>query len=123
MKKSKRTSIRTKITLSLAATILIMVVMSCAITMIFIKKYFYHSMEQMLLDTYNSCNELFGRDEDIDSIPVMATGGPNAESIRNTIEAGADAICYTPATNGEIFKQLMDKYRANIAHQAEEEEP
>lgn len=67
MKKSKRTSIRTKITLSLVATILIMVVMSCAITMIFIKKYFYHSMEQMLLDTYNSCNELFGRDEDIDS--------------------------------------------------------
>lgn len=67
MKKSKRTSIRTKITLSLAATILIMVIMSCAITMIFIKKYFYHSMEQMLLDTYNSCNELFGRDEDIDS--------------------------------------------------------
>ena len=67
MKKSKRTSIRTKITLSLAAIILIMVVMSCAITMIFIKKYFYHSMEQMLLDTYNSCNELFGRDEDIDS--------------------------------------------------------
>ncbi len=61
MKKSKRTSIRTKITLSLVATILIMVVMSCAITMIFIKKYFYHSMEQMLLDTYNSCNELFGR--------------------------------------------------------------
>jgi hypothetical protein len=35
--------------------------------MIFIKKYFYHSMEQMLLDTYNSCNKLFGRDEDIDS--------------------------------------------------------
>ena len=67
MKKSKRTSIRTKITLSLAATILIMVVMSCALTMVFIKKYFYHSMEQMLLDTYNSCNELFGRDEDIDS--------------------------------------------------------
>ena len=64
---SKRTSIRTKITLSLAATILFMVVMSCAITMLFIKKYFYHGMEQMLLDTYNSCNELFGRDEDIDS--------------------------------------------------------
>ena len=30
MKKSKMTSIRTKITLSLAATILVMVVMSCA---------------------------------------------------------------------------------------------
>lgn len=64
---SKRTSIRTKITLSLAATILFMVVMSCAITMLFIKKYFYHGMEQMLLDTYKSCNELFGQDKDIDS--------------------------------------------------------
>lgn len=64
---SKRTSIRTKITLSLAATILFMVVMSCAITMLFIKKYFYQGMEQMLLDTYKSCNELFGQDKDIDS--------------------------------------------------------
>ena len=67
MRKSKMTSIKTKITLFLAATILIMVVMSCAITMLFIKKYFYHGMEQMLVDTYNSCNELFGQDEDIDS--------------------------------------------------------
>ena len=67
MRKSKMTSIKTKITLFLAATILIMVVMSCVITMLFIKKYFYHGMEQMLVDTYNSCNELFGQDEDIDS--------------------------------------------------------
>ena len=67
MKIGKRTSIRTKITLFLAATILIMVVMSCVITMIFIKKYFYRGMEQMLLDTYESCNELFGQDKDIDS--------------------------------------------------------
>lgn len=65
--KSNRTSIRTKITLSLAATIFVMVVMSCTITMLFIKRYFYHGMEQMLLDTYNSCNELFGKDKDIDS--------------------------------------------------------
>lgn len=64
---SKRTSIRTKITLSLAAIILFMVVMSCAITMLFIKRYFYHGMEQMLLDTYKSCNELFGQDNNIDS--------------------------------------------------------
>ena len=54
MRKSKMTSIKTKITLFLAATILIMVVMSCAITMLFIKKYFYHGMEQML-----SCGNLW----------------------------------------------------------------
>lgn len=61
-----RTSIRTKITLYLVAIILFMVVMSSAITMIFIKRYFYRGMEQMLLDTYDSCNQLFGQDEDID---------------------------------------------------------
>lgn len=44
-------------------------------------------------------------------IPIIATGGPTEESILKTIEAGANAITYTPPTNGEIFKKLMNKYR------------
>ena len=44
-------------------------------------------------------------------LPIIATGGPTDESIRQTIEAGANAITYTPPTNGEIFKSLMNKYR------------
>lgn len=43
--------------------------------------------------------------------PIIATGGPTEESILETIEAGANAITYTPPTNTEIMKKLMDKYR------------
>jgi len=45
-------------------------------------------------------------------VPIIATGGPMEESILETIKAGANAITYTPPTNGEIFKKLMNKYRA-----------
>ncbi len=44
-------------------------------------------------------------------VPIIATGGPNDESILRTIEAGANAITYTPPTAAEIFKSLMIKYR------------
>ena len=43
--------------------------------------------------------------------PVIATGGPTIESIRATIEAGANAITYTPPTTAEIMGEIMDKYR------------
>jgi hypothetical protein len=44
-------------------------------------------------------------------VPVIATGGPSEESILRTIEAGANAITFTPPTCGEVFKHLMNKYR------------
>ncbi len=44
-------------------------------------------------------------------VPIIATGGPTDESILSTIEAGANAVTYTPPSNGEIFKKLMNKYR------------
>lgn len=45
-------------------------------------------------------------------VPIIATGGPTSDSILETIEAGANAITYTPPTSSEIFKGLMNKYRA-----------
>lgn len=47
-------------------------------------------------------------------VPIIATGGPTEESIQRTIDAGANAITYTPPTSAEIFKQLMEKYRDQI---------
>jgi Dihydrodipicolinate synthase/N-acetylneuraminate lyase len=44
-------------------------------------------------------------------VPIIATGGPTDETILRTIEAGANAITYTPPSNGEIFKHKMNKYR------------
>lgn len=49
-------------------------------------------------------------------VPIMATGGPTEESIRATIEAGADAITWTPPTNGEVFRDIMEAYRKGNPH-------
>ena len=48
---------------------------------------------------------------DFPEVPIIATGGPTEESILRTIRAGANAITYTPPTNGELFAHLMEKYR------------
>lgn len=43
--------------------------------------------------------------------PIIGTGGPTEESILDTIEAGANAITYTPPTSAEIFASVMEDYR------------
>lgn len=44
-------------------------------------------------------------------IPIIATGGTSDESIQETIEAGANAITYTPPTSGYIFRSKMEQHR------------
>lgn len=51
--------------------------------------------------------------EEYPEVPIIATGGPTDESILQVIKAGANAITFTPPTNGEIFKKLMNKYRTD----------
>jgi len=48
-------------------------------------------------------------------VPIIATGGKTEESILRTIEAGANAITYTPPTTAELFKEMMNRYREQIA--------
>lgn len=50
------------------------------------------------------------------TVPIMATGGPTEESIKATIEAGADAITWTPPSNGEVFRDIMEAYRKGNPH-------
>ena len=50
--------------------------------------------------------------EEFPDFPVIATGGPTEETIRKTIDAGANAITYTPPANGDTMSGLMDKYRS-----------
>ncbi|MGS0525364.1 hypothetical protein ACU8V7_09405 [Zobellia nedashkovskayae] len=42
---------------------------------------------------------------------IIATGGKSDETILAAIEAGANAISYTPPSTGELFKVIMDRYR------------
>ena len=45
------------------------------------------------------------------SVPIIATGGNQPESILRTIEAGANAITHTPPSTAELFKTMMTRYR------------
>lgn len=49
--------------------------------------------------------------EEYPTFPIIATGGPTEETIKRTIEAGANAITYTPPPSGDVMGDLMDKYR------------
>lgn len=44
-------------------------------------------------------------------IAIIATGGKAKETIKAVIEAGADAISFTPPSTGELFREMMDQYR------------
>lgn len=50
------------------------------------------------------------RDMD-DEVAIIATGGKTDETIHKAIEAGANAISYTPPSSGELFKATMERYR------------
>lgn len=54
--------------------------------------------------------------EDFPDVPIMATGGPTEETIKATIAAGADAITWTPPSNGEVFRDIMEAYRKGEPH-------
>ena len=44
-------------------------------------------------------------------VAIIATGGKTEDTIMLAIESGANAISYTPPTTGELFKDIMVKYR------------
>ena len=50
--------------------------------------------------------------EKFPNVPIIATGGPTDESIIATIEAGANAITYTPPSSAELFAVSMQRYRS-----------
>ena len=50
------------------------------------------------------------------TMPIIATGGPTDESIAATIEAGANAITWTPPSCAELFAEVMAAYRAGQPH-------
>ena len=45
------------------------------------------------------------------NLPIMASGGPNDETILATIEAGANAISWTPPSLQELERRVMNRHR------------
>ena len=48
---------------------------------------------------------------DYPALPIIATGGPTDETVLKTIEAGANAISYTPPSTKVLFQTIMNGYR------------
>lgn len=55
------------------------------------------------------------------SIAIMASGGPSESSIRATIDAGADAITWTPPSMAELERNLMSSNRASLVSEEDAE--
>ncbi|QXP52656.1 hydrolase [Cellulophaga sp. HaHa_2_95] len=56
--------------------------------------------------------DIIKRIKDINpDVAILATGGKSEETILEAIEAGANAISYTPPSTGELFKEIMTRYR------------
>lgn len=53
--------------------------------------------------------------EEYPDLPIIATGGNSPESIRATIEAGANALSWTPPSAPELQGMMMDQYRDGYA--------
>ncbi len=49
--------------------------------------------------------------EELPYMPIIATAGPTEESARATVDAGADAISWTPPSLQQIEKELMARAR------------
>lgn len=47
-----------------------------------------------------------------DRIAVIATGGKSDDTIAKVIEAGANAVSYTPPSTAELFKETMIRFRS-----------
>ena len=50
-------------------------------------------------------------------VPIIANGGPTKESIEGTINAGANAITYTPPPLTAIFSDIVSEYRRREKNQ------
>ena len=51
--------------------------------------------------------------EHFPDVPIIASGGSKPETIIATVEAGANAITYTPPSTAQLFASMMDKYRGD----------
>ncbi len=53
---------------------------------------------------------------ELPDMPIIATGGPTEETILETIQAGANAISWTPPPTASLFKESMALYREDKPH-------
>lgn len=53
--------------------------------------------------------------ESFPNVPIIASAGRTEESCAATVEAGANAVTFTPPSTAELFSQMMRQYRETPA--------
>lgn len=59
------------------------------------------------------CRNLVG-----EHFPILATSGSTEEAIRSAIDAGANALTYTPPSTAELVREMMTKNRKEDVHES-----
>lgn len=98
MKQSVKISIRTKLLICLIGIIAFIIIISWVLSYIFIKSFYYKELKNDMIDTYESCNEVFDNDFDFDD-----------ESFSLNINNKADAVVYiVDGVNKKIFTSINE---------------
>ena len=99
MKRSYKVSVRTKLTLCLIGIIAVTIIMSWILSYVSIKSFYYTILKNNLINTYDSCNEIFN-DESIDF---------EDDTFSLDIDNEADAIIYVVDTeNMKIYTSINE---------------
>jgi DNA-binding NarL/FixJ family response regulator len=64
----------------------------------------------VIVTVVSECEDIASRIKAGASI-INVSGGPKDETILKTIEAGANAITWTPPSSNELLGHIMDQYR------------
>ncbi|MGN0395335.1 MAG: histidine kinase dimerization/phospho-acceptor domain-containing protein [Coprococcus sp.] len=99
-------SIKTKITLCLMAIIAFMIALSCAISLVFVKKYYYKDIKDKLIATYKSCNREFSEIRDYDEKTLTTDVSNEADAMIYIVDDINNKIYTSVNENSTVFDNL-----------------
>ncbi len=99
-------SIKTKITLCLMAIVAFMIGLSCLLSVIFIKRYYYNDIKNKLIDTYKSCNREFSYNRDYDEKTLSTDVVNESDAIIYILDAENNRIYTSVNKDTTVFENL-----------------
>lgn len=99
-------SIKTKITLCLMAIIAFMIALSCILSILFIKRYYYNDIKNKLIDTYKSCNRTFTNKKDYDEKTLTTDVSNEADAMIYIVDDIHNKIYTSVNEESTVFENL-----------------
>ena len=99
-------SIKTKITLCLMAIIAFMIALSCILSVLFIKRYYYNDIKNKLITTYNSCNREFSNKKNYDEKTLTTDVSNEADAMIYIVDDIHNKIYTSVNEESTVFENL-----------------